>query len=198
MERVRCFWLEPTDRQTRALRRYSPGQGNCSGPMTYHNAEVRIEDGPAGEPTCALRAGHPLLADLRWPTQCACGYQFTPTDERQLFSQQLYRRTDTGEETTLRRAPPGAMWDAHWYGDRCGPDGKHLMVKLPDGHDWFVDGRANNCTMKDDSVHRCWVRHGAPPDVTVDKGGHTCAAGAGSIATPKYHGFLRNGYLERC
>lgn len=42
---------------------------------------------------------------------------------------------------------------------------------------------------------RCWVRHGEPPIVTVNKDGLTCAAGAGSIGIGGgeryYHGFLQ-------
>lgn len=64
--------------------------------------------------------------------------------------------------------------------------------------DWEVDGRASNCTKKDDNVHKCWCRHGDAPNVTVDKNGNTCAAGAGSILVDGWHGFLRNGYLEEC
>jgi hypothetical protein len=37
------------------------------------------------------------------------------------------------------------------------------------------------------------VRHGEPPQITVDKRGLTCHAGAGSIALGSYHGFLHNG-----
>lgn len=64
----------------------------------------------------------------------------------------------------------------------------------------MIDGRASNCTMPDDNVHKCWVRHGRPEDGTlhVDKNGNTCAAGAGSIATPNFHGFLHNGDLSAC
>ncbi len=41
--------------------------------------------------------------------------------------------------------------------------------------------------------HKCWIRHGTPPDLTVDKNGVTCNAGAGSILVGDYHGFLVNG-----
>jgi hypothetical protein len=41
--------------------------------------------------------------------------------------------------------------------------------------------------------HKCWVRHGEPPNHTVDKRGNTCGAGAGSILSGSYHGFLRDG-----
>lgn len=122
------------------------------------------------------------------------------TGETQLA---LYRRADTGEEMTLSEAPAGAMWDAHWYGrdKKGGPwgagrgtDGLWLVVKTPGG-EWLPDMRASNCTMPDDNEHRCWVRHGAPPEVTVDKNGLTCGAGAGSIGIGSYHGFLRAGCL---
>jgi len=62
----------------------------------------------------------------------------------------------------------------------------------------MIDGPANNCTRKDDpgqKHHHCWVRHGVPPSITVDKNGPTCEAGAGSILTKNWHGFLRNGML---
>lgn len=79
------------------------------------------------------------------------------------------------------------------YWDNC--TGRHLHVILPNGHDWDVDSRARNCTLPQERTHRCWVRHGDPPDVTVDKAWHTCAAGAGSIGVPGWHGFLRSGHL---
>jgi len=60
----------------------------------------------------------------------------------------------------------------------------------------MIDSRASNCTLPDDNVHKCWVRHGEAPNFTVDKNGATCAAGAGSIQTSNWHGFLRNGVFE--
>ena len=74
-------------------------------------------------------------------------------------------------------------------------DGRHLYVILPNGWEWDSDGRASNCTLPDEKTHRCWVRTGEPPLVTAGKQGHTCSAGAGSIAPPGWHGFLRNGKL---
>ena len=100
---------------------------------------------------------------------------------------------------------PGDMYFADWhFHDENGKcvgngwtncDGKHLHVVLPNGHHWDVDGRASNCTLPNDTTHRCWVRHGEPPNVTVDKAGQTCQAGAGTILSGDYHGFLRNGEL---
>jgi hypothetical protein len=109
----------------------------------------------------------------------------------------LYRRAETAETFRLSEAPVGAMWDATWWPIK-GPDGRTVVVRLPGNHDWVIDGRAANCAMPNDDDHRCWVRHGEPPDLTVDKCGVTCAAGAGSILVPTYHGFLRNGFLEEC
>jgi hypothetical protein len=114
----------------------------------------------------------------------------------------IWRRTDTGETMTLRSAPPGAIWRAAWYEDvdwgddfNVGLDGKAYVCRTPGG-DWCIDSRASNCTMPDDTSHRCWIRHGEAPEFTVDKNGPTCRAGAGSIQCGKYHGFLRAGYLE--
>lgn len=73
-------------------------------------------------------------------------------------------------------------------------DGDALWVQTPGGS-WCIDSRASNCTMPYDYDHRCWIRHGEPPNVTVDKNGKTCAAGAGSIQCGNYHGFLQNGAL---
>ena len=73
--------------------------------------------------------------------------------------------------------------------------GPQLTVVCPNGHEWNIDSRASNCTMPYDYEHRCWVRHGEPPDIHVDKQGHTCAAGAGSIQAADYHGFLHHGTL---
>ena len=118
-----------------------------------------------------------------------------------------FHRPDTGEVfARLGDCPPGAMWDARWMvdGHACGgyflgganeQDGRWLVVRLPNGHDWCIDSRCSNCTKKDDNTHRCWVRHGEPPNVTVDKNGNTCDAGAGSILSGDYHGFLQNGSL---
>lgn len=176
-------------------------------PYNWHRAEVMLPDiYPRGaEPSL------PSLDDksLPWPTVCACGFAFTAENSnRSAGGQTSYRRIDTGEIIgRLANAPVGACWDLEWYRAReffqddgkpywLGPDGRILCVKTPGG-DWVIDSRASNCTMKDDTAHRCWVRHGSPEDGTlhVDKNGNTCAAGAGSIMCGSYHGFLHNGNL---
>lgn len=82
-------------------------------------------------------------------------------------------------------------------------DGRVLVCRLPDGHDWVIDSRCNNCTHKHDDVHWCWNRSGRPEDRTLDvrkgkPGQTTCDAGAGSIQTGSWHGFLHNGELVTC
>jgi hypothetical protein len=69
------------------------------------------------------------------------------------------------------------------------------LIVLTPGGEWNIDSRAGNCKLPDDRLHRCWVRHGTPPNITVDTIGQTCGAGAGSIMAGRYHGFLRNGVL---
>jgi hypothetical protein len=213
---VTCFWLEPTDRAEVGLRRYAPSNGKPEPPCPreggkwgYHGALSILTDvlvawsaeRPAG---CShwfsdggSRFGVPEFefpghGDPRWPAACECGYQFTADDVWQDWFELLYQRADNGGLVRLRDAPDGAMWDATGYPWK-GPDGRCLVVKCPGGHDWVIDSRASNCTMPDDSEHRCWIRHGEPPRITVDKNGPTCQAGGGSIQTENYHGFLRDG-----
>ncbi len=217
---IQCFLLEPTERVSQKLRRYSSRStwddaqaraiypnGGC--PLTggsYHNAEVRIEDADVipgdreGSVANGARGDEPPRDDPRWPTVCACGYAFDADgDPHQLFCERIYRRADTGAEMTLRDAPSGAMWFAPWMGQHWHPQlGEVVSVKLPDGTDWLPDMQAQNCTMPDDhgqERHHCWVMHGQPPNLTIDKQGVTCAAGGGSIQSRAYHGFLTGGVL---
>lgn len=193
---VRCFLLTPTGRAQRELWRDSVVSNTpVCGEHHWHTAFLRFDavdaNGLAAE---AYPSGSP-----NWPAACSrCGKPFENTARKSVICRDVYRRSDTGEETTLRDAAVGAMWFAPWNTHAIGPDGRCLVVRCPDGHDWIVDGEANNCTRKGDRSHHCWIRHGEPPDVTVDKDGDTCLAGAGSILTPKWHGFLRNGVLIPC
>jgi hypothetical protein len=115
------------------------------------------------------------------------------------FALKEYRRTDTGE--TLFGYPsefgPGAMWfesnDYTWNREI-----QALYVVCPNGRAWNIDSRASNCSKREDNEHRCWIRHGTPPNITVDKEGLTCEAGGGSILFDDYHGFLRNGEFVSC
>jgi hypothetical protein len=191
--------LEETTKVQKSLRRYA-GAKECP-VFGYHNASTVLPDRAftkaPGDIPDLFRCDR---ADPRWPKKCDhCPYLFTPDDAWQENVEKIYRRSDTGGLTTRHEAPPGAMWYATWYEqfpDWCGLEDKRaLMVKLPDGSEWHVDGSATNCTDKGNTAHRCWCRHGVPPLVTVDKTGPTCTAGAGSIKTSRWHGFLRNGEL---
>lgn len=97
------------------------------------------------------------------------------------------------------RPKPGDLFWISFASGHCSnhepPCERHLNAVLPNGHWWDIDGRASNCTMPEDKVHHCWVRHGEPPTITVDKNGVTCQAGAGSIQSDDYHGFLQNGHF---
>lgn len=132
-----------------------------------------------------------------------------------------WKRADTGEiiDENHHRLPVGAMWNATWLADHedyRGPDGKSICVITPGG-EWMIDGRASNCNSpckncgvaykdhldndlaghyyEDSRPHKCWIRHGIPPNLTVNKVGITCGAGAGSIIRGDYHGYLINGSL---
>lgn len=207
---VKVFFCEPTDQLVFDLRVYESGEDVPACPLNpgkhgHHNAHserIGQKTVPMDDQTPVNGPAEEYEGDPRWPTHCPCGYAFGPNARFMVWNQRLIRRTDTGElYEGYRSLPPGAIWSAPWMADHWGgPDGRCLVCKLPDGHDWIIDGQANNCTMPDDDVHRCWVRHGRPEDGTlhVDKNGHTCAAGAGSIATSKWHGFLHNGHLVAC
>lgn len=123
----------------------------------------------------------------------------THTNFENGIARAIYRNMETGETCDSRDLPAGALWASKRSWTPRTVDGLTVYCRLPDGRDWAIDGRATNCTIPEDLEHHCWIRHGTVGEpVTVDKNGRTCAAGAGSIATPDYHGFLRAGYLERC
>jgi hypothetical protein len=209
---TQTFWLEPTDDVAVGLRRYSSTGNGFTCAEGYHSALVYTGQEPA---IYTESDGYRHLAirpdvehdDPAWPTECekGCGYAFTDEDHWQSWQELLYRRTDTSELRVLHTgapapfapaAEPGACWDAWWMPFSRGVDGIYLMVRLPDGHDWAVDSQASNCT-RPGEPHHCWIRHGDPREchVTVDKNGDTCSAGAGSIGSPNWHGFLRDGQL---
>lgn len=215
--RWKAFWIEPVDQERVWLRRYA-GDTKCSTRTGCHDAMVFLKD----RSTINLKSlDHPDDPDRPpkdsplWPQQCACGYVFTESDHRQVFDWQLYRGAPDGKLYTLRDVPPGAMWNAEWLSKfewATGADGISLHVKLPNDHDWNVDQEASNCTRTQwtpvpgepntrhwgGRTHYCWVRKGDPKtgDVHVDKAGNTCAAGAGSIQSGQWHGYLHNGWLK--
>ena len=210
---IPCFLVVPSDYSLVELRRYAEAHGACPGmpgDHGYHNAGVVIgrvptryerRDDYSRRLIGRLPTG-PYLHDPRWPTKCKkCDYVFTPEDRWQVNQRQLWCTAFVAgaSEWTQGKLPAGAIFNAWWLNgidSMTGADGLSLMCVLPDGHQWLIDGEANNCTRKGDLSHKCWCRHGEPPMLTVDKSGNTCDAGAGSIASPGgWHGFLRNGEL---
>lgn len=167
--------------------------------MGYHDNMVYFGEVPIKmiEDNCWDRVSESNVPhdDPRWPTHCTCGYQFKETDEWQHFHDRIY--SDGSRSWPKRQLPVGAMFFADWYPKNMFWDDKedeHLFVITPGG-EWNIDARASNCTLPNDRRHRCWVRHGIPPEIHVDKNGSTCSAGAGSIQQTSYHGFLQNGFL---
>jgi hypothetical protein len=204
MGNIACFFLNPTNFYVKSLRRYhsADADNRCCGPGSfgYHNAEVIIE--PRLELFVNPISGrdHTFSQDdRRWPKVCQqCLYEFRTDDEWQVNYGRLYARTDNQELVTLRDAPAGAMWDASWFLDSLKrADGRYLILRLPGRYDWEIDGSCSNCDRKEEP-HECWVRHGEPPLITVDKNGNTCRAGAGSVITSTgYHAMLENGILRQ-
>lgn len=195
---IKVFWSEPTEMARSTLRRYSRYDRNdslkCPGKYGYHNGEVVLGEVPL--PHGVNGGGEDFdHSDSRWPKKCDhCDYVFEEADNWQHNINRIF--FGGGRRFLLGEAPVGAMWDATWMPESAarGEDGICLVVVTPGGN-WMVDGRASNCTKRDDTVHRCWVRHGDPRTgfIHVDKNGNTCGAGGGSIVMGSYHGFLHNG-----
>lgn len=205
MAPIKCFFLTPTNRVRRFARCYSNStapSNQCVATKSYHNASIYVDTVVVAEQNL-ITPGFDTLAPtsgFEWPQKCeACDYLFTEQDERMMFPDRIWVDGDGNEHSIHPKyVKPGAMFYTDWFQqDRLGPDGRHLVVACPDRHLWSPDNRASNCTLPHDKEHRCWVRHGVPPNITVDKNGYTCQAGAGSIVTPDngWHGFLRDGYL---
>jgi hypothetical protein len=134
-----------------------------------------------------------------WPAHCKfCGAPVPEDAKTCAGTKSIYDsgsdKPEPGDMFYAQMHEPEEFCYAGW--ENC--DGKHLHVVLPNGRNWDIDSRASNCTMPQDKTHRCWVRHGEPSNVHVDKNGHTCQAGAGSILSGDYHGFLHNGELVSC
>jgi hypothetical protein len=185
-DRLECFLLKPSVYAKESLRRFASSSTNTCASGVYHNAVVYL--GTVPYPTSELD-GEPGRgvdhSDPRWPTTCSCGYHFKEADYWQHNLTRLYWRGDhLSMSTTLSEAPVGAMWTADWY-DFKGPDGHCLVVRTPGG-DWIVDGPSMN---NDGSRGNPWQRSGEIPKVTANP----------SIHIPgKYHGWLREGFLESC
>jgi hypothetical protein len=196
---IPVFWCEPTGVVT-----YRRGF-HCDG------CGQRVEEPCTQEERTACSSGE----------ERACAQCGQPVQANSWATDHQMRRADTGELfKAYRDLPSGAVYEAiAYYGaaahnwrqsqrpdgknnivNRPGVDGRILVCVCPDGHPWTIDARASNCTLPADDDHWCWCRHGRPEDGTlhVDKNGVTCSAGAGSIQTGQWHGFLHNGQLVQC
>lgn len=198
---------------------------NCCGKGSpgYHNSHVQLMDDmdPNADNVGGEISDYP---DDRWPMKCdhceatvpvvadvlctcGCGEMVRPdgAPRRQIFRKTLY---GTPDGSWIGEPQPGDLFFADWYhsgGTQChywnNCTGQHLICILPNGDTWDTNSRASNCTMQEDKTHRCWVVKGDPSKgepVHVSKEGPTCAAGAGSIVSGNYHGFLHHGQLTSC
>lgn len=190
---IACFLITPTGEACRSLRRYTARDDlRCPAHGAWgHSAATALDPAPLTRDARGYIINKDAVPadDPRWPTRCeACGYEFQPDDPRVVDHDEIYVGPDGRRyHTRLTRlpvpgaepAPPGAMWDAPWMADAwAGPDGRALYLRLPDGHDWFVDGPSRS------GGH--WERTGEPPRITARP----------SIASPGYHGWLTDGVLS--
>lgn len=189
---LKTFWVE------KLPQRDFVAVSRAKGPCTANGEDHRAESVPV-----VLAADEKGPGFDAAPKLCACGYEFSSSDDRWTSTSPRWRRLDTGEEVR-GKLPPGALYvdevmtrqDGWVY---QGSDGLNVVCVLPNGNHWWIDSRCSNCTMPTDVLHRCWVRHGTVGGtVHVDKNGHTCTAGAGSIISGGWHGFLHNGQLTPC
>lgn len=172
-------------------------------------------------PTACEKCGE-LVPAIVPPIPCDCGIvgctRAAPDNpRRQVFRERLYRAPDSSLRDA-RHLLDGDMFFSTWkhchdtdptvcsFDGWTNCDGRHLIVCVPNPTnphspvEWDVDSRANNCTMRDDNLHRCWVRTGVPgvEPVTAGKSGNTCSAGGGSIQTHSWHGMFQDGILRSC
>jgi hypothetical protein len=215
---IPIIWCEPTG-VVRAHRGHW-----CDACKTYTQTEAPIEewdaDWPEPRPTVPCRTcGEParmnskgLDDEMRRPDTGEVFRSYADLPIGAVWEQQPWRprggeyeprrnwRSNRDEEGKPFPAPKEGEGGRCRFVDRPGKDGRVLICRLPDRTDWVIDSRANNCTLPLDDKHWCWVREGRPEDGTLNigKGGRTCSAGAGSIATGGYHGFLRHGRLVSC
>lgn len=215
----RCFWLEPTGDAEFGLRRYARvGKDNsnytCAG--GWHTALAWLGERlpyPRDEEKRSYPLAESVLKvrrnDRRWPKECdSCDYRFTSADAKQVWAEELYRRSDNRRLRVwhpsihppgVPTAEPGAMRDAWWYSNFTSmlnpnrpKDGIILSVLCPfmtgepGGWDWSPDMQA--------SSGGYWARVGDPrnpPLLTVNP-----SIAIGPPKDPRYyHGFLRNGVL---
>lgn len=169
------------------------GDRECSG--SYHNAMRKLIDIKGLINFNPFGSNPEDYPEKMWPVKCdKCGIPVPADAKRQVFHDIIYN-------TPSGLLEPGCIYWIDWFPDNLywnNHTGPHLAAVLPNGWHWVIDSRASNCTLPDDRTHRCWCRHGEPPNITVDKNGNTCSAGAGSIDGDQWHGFLQSGEFRKC
>jgi len=174
-----------------------------TGKPGFHNAYTPLGEKPEMDNWFAFGKVEDYPEE-RWPTACAhCGAP-VPQESPNVYLQRQVAVTRLYDNPSGEPEPGDVYWmDWHDpgecpYWENC--DGKHLWSIVPNGSTWDIDARANNCTMREEKTHRCWIRTGTPEagNLHVDKNGYTCAAGAGSIAVTGWHGFLHGFTWNGC
>ena len=174
--------------------------GDACGGHGTHNAHKTIRDTDTVVDIYDCTDNPDGHAKELWPTQCDhCGLAVP----EELFSQREGRQVNRGAryDTPSGELEPGCLYwrhsisNSHYWDNHNGP---MLHAVLPNGAEWNIDSRASNCALPDNRTHRCWCRHGEPPDITVNKTGETCGAGGGSIDVSGWHGHLENGVFREC
>jgi hypothetical protein len=227
-----CFWMEPTFEAEQGLRRYASASDGTGCEGGYHSAHVfldqritisikALDDGWQVWDYGLADGARPETPhdDPRWPTHCerGCGYEFTPDDHYQDWTEPLYRRADDGELRVLHwsmvptcapTAEPGAMWHAFWHErwqeggggilslnpDRP-RDGIILQVRCP-----YMDDRSPSRGGQDWGVDHAsssggyWTRTGDPRDPPSLSASPSIAIGVPG-SSGYYHSFLTNGVL---
>lgn len=187
----RCFMVTPSPFCRRALRRFSMG-AKCGEGRRCHDATVVIDAQYEAPGDVEGRfVPDAFMGDPRWPKACGCGYEFDwMADQSQVVVDRLYQGAAGGKLYALMDLdlPVGAMWDAPWMGEDLGwrgPDGRTLVVRMPSGSDFVVDGPAAD---DKDAVRRggSWARTGTPPVITVTPSINEVGS---------YHGHIRDGVV---
>lgn len=186
-----CVLLIATDQASLSLRRYATPERCPASGLGIHNAHTLIGTAPiviSERGTWDVEVAEPPHSDPRWPTHCACGYEFRDSDTWQLSTSRVYERQDTHERLTLHEAEPGMMWDGDWYLDMgapwAGPDGRSLVMRLPGNGEWAIDGPSRS--------GGGWTRTGEVPNITARPSILSYPSSAG----PGYHGWLTDGELS--
>jgi hypothetical protein len=157
---VRSFLVEMAPRVRRVLRRYQGLElGWRCGPRQRHEANATLDEVHQALDDPRRIHAEPDVSDYDgWPDRCECAacpvegrYVFKPGDMRAVMHERLGVRTDTGETVLFYMPPPGAVMDwtvyhpwSHYPAlDRRyqapPPDGRGIVIGLPDGGLWWVD-----------------------------------------------------------